>query len=209
MSNFLVRKSSFAKLKIAEEEQKIDSESLNEDEDDLPTAMQGEEFDIGMGKDTDSDVGLEEDTQTSPVMLNQLLADFMVLFTKTLNYHWNIQGLHFNHLHEMLGVQYESLLATVDSIAERIRSLGEFPTGFMAGWLQITKLEESETSERKAKEMLDDLVKDYITIVSSIKKYNKVMLDDLDDQGTSDFLLGIQFDLEKRIWMLKSSIKEI
>lgn len=223
MRHEYVRKSSLKALNIktaAEEDENVKEEesteegglgslTLDDEDEDMPTANQGEEYDLGLPEETDSESGLDEDTQSSPVMLNQLLSDVMTLFVKTLNFHWNIQGLHFNHLHEMLGVQYESLLATADGIAERIRSLGEFPTAFMQGWLEMNKIEESETTELKTKEMLNELIKDYMTIADSIKEYNKVMLEDLDDQGSSDFLLGILFEVDKKIWMLKASVREL
>lgn len=227
MANF-VRKSTIAALKKAadeleslpplggeessKEDKADDSEDedlsdLDEEDDELPTALQGEDFDFGSGLDTDESD--EEDRQTSPMMLNQLLADLMVLFVKTFNYHWCIQGPNFEALHAMLGVQYETLVEMADSTAERIRALGEFPTAYMDGWLDLTKLEEAETTERRSKDMLEDLVRDYSKIAANIKKYNKVMLEELDDQGTSDFILGMLYDIDKKIWMLKSSTRDL
>ena len=52
-------------------------------------------------------------------MLNALLADEYVLYTKTRNYHWNVVGPQFNDLHKLFGEQYEAIDEFVDDIAER------------------------------------------------------------------------------------------
>ena len=39
-------------------------------------------------------------------ILNALLADEYVLYTKTRNYHWNVTGMQFNDLHKFFESQY-------------------------------------------------------------------------------------------------------
>ena len=46
--------------------------------------------------------------------LNLLLANEYVLYTKTLKYHWNIQGKHFGALHIFFREQYEQLFDIVE-----------------------------------------------------------------------------------------------
>src|SRR5207245_1906541 len=57
-------------------------------------------------------------------VLNALLADEYVLYTKTRNYHWNVVGPQFNDLHKFFGEQYEAIDDFVDDVAERARTLG-------------------------------------------------------------------------------------
>src|SRR5690606_28829488 len=61
--------------------------------------------------------------------MNSLLANEFSLFTKTLNYHWNVTGPHFLAIHKFLDDHYHSLLEVMDETAERIRALGGFPIG--------------------------------------------------------------------------------
>ena len=57
-------------------------------------------------------------------ILNTLLSDEYVLYTKTRNYHWNVVGPRFNDLHKFFEAQYETLNEIVDAVAERTRAVG-------------------------------------------------------------------------------------
>src|SRR5688572_27484363 len=57
-------------------------------------------------------------------ILNGCLANTVVLFVKTLGFHWNVSGPSFVEMHEFFGKQYEQLKESADEIAERIRQLG-------------------------------------------------------------------------------------
>ena len=57
-------------------------------------------------------------------ILNTLLADEFLLYTKTRNFHWNVTGLQFNDLHKFFEAQYEALDDIIDEVAERARALG-------------------------------------------------------------------------------------
>jgi len=50
-------------------------------------------------------------------LLNTLLADEYVPYTKTRNYHWNVASPRFNDLHKFFEGQYEQLAETVDEVA--------------------------------------------------------------------------------------------
>ena len=68
-------------------------------------------------------IGITDKDRTGIVkILNTLLADEYVLYTKTRNYHWNVVGPQFNDLHKFFGEQYEQLDGFVDEVAERARS---------------------------------------------------------------------------------------
>ncbi|AFB21500.1 Strees induced DNA-binding protein [Rickettsia canadensis str. CA410] len=56
--------------------------------------------------------------------LEQFLADSYVLYFKTQNYRWNVEGAEFRSLHLLFEGQYEDLVASLDELAERIRNLG-------------------------------------------------------------------------------------
>lgn len=69
-------------------------------------------------------IGLsEEQRECVTKILNILLSDEYVLYTKTRNYHWNVTGPQFNDLHKFFESQYGALDEIVDEVAERARSL--------------------------------------------------------------------------------------
>src|SRR6266850_68129 len=68
-------------------------------------------------------IGISESNRDSIVkILNAVLADEYVLYTKTRNYHWNVVGPQFNDLHKFFEAQYEALNEVVDDVAARARS---------------------------------------------------------------------------------------
>src|SRR6267142_3411255 len=70
-------------------------------------------------------IGISESNRESIAkILNAILADEYVLYTKTRNFHWNVVGTQFNDLHKFFEGQYEALDDIVDEVAERVRALG-------------------------------------------------------------------------------------
>ena len=81
------------------------------------------------------DIGIETKARKKIVgALEQVLGDTYGLYLKTHGYHWNVEGPMFNTLHLMFEAQYNDLWLSMDLIAERIRSLGEYaPLGEQIG----------------------------------------------------------------------------
>ena len=86
----------------------------------------------------------EEDLKEVSQILNTVLADEFVLYTKTRNYHWNITGDNFIELHKLYQKQYEELEEIIDAVAERIRYLGHYSEGRLKDFLKITHLDEPD-----------------------------------------------------------------
>jgi starvation-inducible DNA-binding protein len=66
----------------------------------------------------------EEACETSVEHLNQLLADTMTLRDLYKKHHWQVAGQTFYQLHLLFDKHYEEQNGLVDSIAERIQTLG-------------------------------------------------------------------------------------
>ncbi|MDQ3831783.1 MAG: DNA starvation/stationary phase protection protein, partial [Candidatus Tectomicrobia bacterium] len=55
-------------------------------------------------------IGLSEEQREGVVaILNTLLSDEYLLYTKTRNYHWNVVGPQFHDLHKFFEAQYNAL----------------------------------------------------------------------------------------------------
>ena len=68
-------------------------------------------------------IGLADESATQVGrILNRLLADEYLVYTKARNYHWNVTGPQFIELHKFFQEQYEKLDEIVDEVAERARS---------------------------------------------------------------------------------------
>jgi starvation-inducible DNA-binding protein len=139
-------------------------------------------------------------------ILNQLLADEYVLYTKTRNYHWNVTGSDFSELHKFFESQYEELDDIIDEVAERARSLGGVSFGSLGEFLKHTKLKESSGSLLGAQKMIAHLLTDHEVVISCLRE-NLACTDECGDLGTSDFLTGLMEQHEKMAWMLRSYLK--
>jgi starvation-inducible DNA-binding protein len=150
-------------------------------------------------------IGLTGKNQAAVVaILNTVLSDEYVLYTKTRNYHWNVVGPQFNDLHKFFEAQYEALDEVVDDVAERARSLGGNALGTLAEFTRQTRLKERAGEYPSARAMLADLLADHETLIRQLRADLDVVMDKHHDAGTSDFLTGLMEKHEKMAWMLRA-----
>lgn len=145
------------------------------------------------------------DRKKSADILNRLVADEYVLLVKLKNYHWNLEGPHFNHLHKFLDEQYEEVEEIVDLAAERVRMLGVRSVGTLAEFQKLSRLKEQPGKVPSIPQMLKNLLADNESLVRQLcDDQEKVMK--WDDVGTNDFLVGTLRKHEKMSWMLRASL---
>ena len=154
-----------------------------------------------------ANIGIPENhLQPLATMLNTLLADEYVLYTKTRNYHWNVTGQSFMELHKLFEAQYEQLDEAIDDIAERSRALGHYALGSLKQFLAITRLVEDESAVG-SKQMLQNLLNDHETLIRILRNDIAVSADQYKDVGTSDFLTGLMEQHEKTAWFIRSYLQ--
>jgi starvation-inducible DNA-binding protein len=150
-----------------------------------------------------SNIGLTESQilQVSEV-LKGLLADEIVLQTKTRNFHWNVTGMHFSELHIFFEGQYGQLDTIIDDTAEQIRQLGKTTPGSLSEFLKLTRLKES-AADLNEKEMLQNLLTDHEFIIRLLRT-DMETTDAAGDAGNTDFLTGLLRSHEKMAWMIRA-----
>ncbi|QQT25945.1 Dps family protein [Sphingobacterium spiritivorum] len=138
--------------------------------------------------------------------LNILLADETVLYVKTRNAHWNIEGSDFHAVHLFFEEQYNQLSETIDDIAERIRSLGHYAVGTMKQYLEIAHLSESTHGKNDSKTYMKELLGDHESIIMYIRGLVDEFEEKYGDSGSSDFVTALLEQHEKMAWMLRSHL---
>lgn len=136
--------------------------------------------------------------------LSKVLADTYVLYLKTHNYHWNVEGPRFRSLHLMFEEQYQEMWAAVDEIAERIRALGAYSPGTHAKFTELATIQENQDipgADDMSSELIEDGEKIVQTIVEAIKTAQ-----DAGDEATADLLIARQAAHEKAAWMMRSTL---
>ena len=148
----------------------------------------------------------EKNRQAVAAALNQLLADEHILYNKTRNYHWSIEGPSFMEFHKLYEMQYSELAEMIDEIAERIRAIGHFAEGRLKEILKLTNLDEPEAPTDQASQ-LAHLIDDHEILINRLRK----MIAEFDvkykDIGSSDFVTGLLKHHEKMAWMLRSYLR--
>jgi starvation-inducible DNA-binding protein len=148
----------------------------------------------------------EENLKSVSLILNIILSDEYVLYTKTRNYHWNVEGDNFIELHKLYQEQYEEIEEMIDMVAERIRFLGHYPEGRLKDFIKTTHLIEQEyTTDQK--QQLKNLLDDHESIIINIRKEIQRVNEKYEDQGTADFITGIMEQHEKMAWFIRSYLK--
>jgi len=145
----------------------------------------------------------DKNRQAVADILNTLLSDEYVLYTQTRNAHWNITGSNFCEMHKFFESQYEILDEIIDTVAERVRSIGHYSLGSLKDFLEMTRINENEALS-KEKDAIQSLLAGHETIIQALRKEITPVSDKYQDLGTADFITGIMEEHEKMAWMLRS-----
>ncbi len=149
---------------------------------------------------------VDEHRQAVSLALNTLLADEYVLYTKTRNYHWNVEGDGFHAMHKFYEEQYEQLDEIIDNIAERVRALGHFAEGRLVDFLKLARLTEPTTTSAHLVQ-IKNLLDDHETIIQAMRTDVVKFAEVHKDLGTSDFVTGLMEQHEKMAWMLRAFLR--
>lgn len=134
--------------------------------------------------------------------LNTFLSDLNVFYRKLQNYHWNIKGKDFFTFHAKLEEYYDEINEQIDEIAEHILSLNGEPYGKLQDYLNITKIKEAENEKVDSTVILNEIIKDYSTLLSDAKNI-KNLAETNSENKTSALMDDFIEDYTKKLWMLK------
>ena len=145
----------------------------------------------------------EKNLQQVVTLLSTVLANEMVLYTKTRKSHWNVSGESFMELHKLFEGQYKQLEASIDEIAERIGKLGEKTIGTMQEFMKHSSIKESPQKYGSSKEMIQELLSDHESVVVELRKDIETCAEKIQDAGTADFLTDLIKQHETIAWILR------
>jgi starvation-inducible DNA-binding protein len=158
------------------------------------------------GKHMSIDIGIEANKrQEIATGLSRVLADSYTLYLKTHHFHWNVTGPMFQTLHRMFETQYTELATAVDTIAERIRTLGLPAPGTYKQFQALSSIKEDEVVPR-AQDMIRKLVEGHETVAKTSRGVFKTA-ETIGDQPTCELLTQRMQHHEKTAWMLRSMLE--
>jgi starvation-inducible DNA-binding protein len=152
-------------------------------------------------------IGIKEDKLTQVgYILSKLLADEFVLYTKTRNAHWNVEGIDFLSKHKFFEEQYEQLDEIMDNVAERIRTIGEYAPGTLRQFLELTHLTELARIKNDSASFIRELLADHESIIIYLRENVSKLAEEFHDYGTSDFITQLMETHEKMAWFLRAHL---
>ena len=152
----------------------------------------------------ETNIGISsENSKNISDILNRLISDEYILYTKTRNYHWNVVGIQFNDLHKFFESQYDELDVIIDDVAERNRALGSKAKATLSEFIGNARLKEQPDTYPETKTMLRNLLDDHESVIRTLRQDLEICTK-LGDAGTSDFLTGLMEKHEKMAWMLRA-----
>ncbi len=155
-----------------------------------------------------TEIGITEtNRQAVANELAKVLSDETVLYIKTKNAHWNIEGADFYDKHKFFESQFGQLDEFIDSVAERIRSLGHFAPATLKSYLGLTHLTEQNREQNDSQGFIKELLEDHESIIIHLRENIKPFADKHNDAGSSDFVTGLMESHEKMAWFLRSHLK--
>ena len=139
-------------------------------------------------------------------LLNGLLADFQLYYQNLRGFHWNIRGQHFFELHARFEQLYTEAQENIDTIAERILTIGHTPLHTFEDYRQASSipahrnLTEGKATVKALVEMLQALL---IRERSALQVAQNAA-----DEGSAELLTGLISTQEKHVWMLRAWLNE-
>ena len=137
--------------------------------------------------------------------LKKVHADAFTFYLKAHFYHWNVEGSDFPQYHDFLQNLYQEVFASIDSLAELIRTLDSYAPGTLTRLKELTTIEETDDVP-DAKTMMTRLLQENNILRASLLTAYKTA-DTTGEVGISNFLQDRIQAHEKHSWMLRSILK--
>lgn len=152
-------------------------------------------------------IALKSNTKSTVIaLLNARLADAIDLSLATKQAHWNLKGLNFIAVHEMLDPMRAQLDTHVDTIAERIAQLDGIALGTSQIVAKQTAIAPYPTDIRKTTDHLAALAERYAALANQVRE-DIDATDEAGDATTADILTAFSRDLDKNLWFIKSHLE--
>ena len=149
-----------------------------------------------------------ENKPDSPVVqgLRREVADAFLLYLNYKHYHWQTYGPLFRDLHKLFDKFAEETLENVDTIAERLRMIGQDPPSHPNDLtdLSVVAIAAPHSTMR---EMVEEAQQNLLSVIRQTRDTVK-SADEHDDPGTADILAKVVQVYEKQEWWLRDMLKK-
>ena len=133
--------------------------------------------------------------------VNPLIADAFAVYVKTKNFHWHLSGSHFRDYHLLLDEQADTIFASIDVLAERMRKIGATSIRSIGHISKLQTVEDNDDEFVAPADMIKILLADNDTMARNMRAAIEVC-DDNRDSPTGNILQDLLDQTERRKWFL-------
>jgi starvation-inducible DNA-binding protein len=135
-------------------------------------------------------------------LLNQILADSMILYSHYKKHHWLVRGHTFYQLHLLLDKHASEQLELIDLLAERVQTLGGVAFADPRHVAEVTKVPRPPDGAEEVPAMLSRLLEAHQLIIAEVRDAITATSANRDD-GSNDMLMGdVLRRHELQVWFL-------
>ena len=142
-------------------------------------------------------------------LLNQILADSMVLYALYKKHHWLVAGPTFYQLHLLFDKHAEEQSEIIDLVAERVQSLGGISVGDPRHAAELTTIDRPPNGAEDVPAMIHRLLNAHETILEKVR----AAIDKTEksgDWGSNDLLMSdVLRRNELQTWFIASHVVDI
>jgi starvation-inducible DNA-binding protein len=136
--------------------------------------------------------------------MNVQLSNWTILYVKLHHFHWYVKGPHFPVLHVKFEELYELAALKLDELAERLLAIEGKPASTMKEFLSLATIQEANKTQTE-NDILSTTIADLTALVEGLEETAKIA-EEAKDDATADVIIGQVEQLQKQIWMLKSTL---
>lgn len=142
-------------------------------------------------------------------LLNEILADTMVLYSLYKKHHWLVAGPTFYQLHLLFDKHAEEQLVLIDDLAERVQSLGGIAVGDPRHAATLTTIPRPPDGAEEVTVMIDRTLRAHETVIKKVRKGIKTT-EESEDWGSNDLLMGdVLRRHELQVWFLSEHVVDV
>jgi starvation-inducible DNA-binding protein len=158
-------------------------------------------------RNTSSDLGAEA-TKNLSAALNALLADMFALRIKTKSFAWHMSGPHFRAYHLLLDGHAKELHEPVDSIAERVRTMGADTLRSIGDISRRQRLLDNDADSLPPTDMLAELHEDNRQLAAYLRETHAVC-EEYGDAASTRLIEHWLDEAERRAWHLFQTTRSL
>lgn len=145
----------------------------------------------------------------SCTLLNEILADTMILQALYKKHHWLVAGPTFYQLHLLFDKHADEQLELIDLLAERVQSLGGIAVGDPRHAAELTTIDRPPNGAEDVPAMIHRLLDAHETVIEKVRRaIDKT--EESGDWGSNDLLMGdVLRRNELQVWFVAEHVVDI